>query len=106
MIQLPSFHPWESWFPMPFPHRELTYARGTYMRGEKLTVQTLEFVVFANNIANITSRNELIFKTNQFCLERRFRSKLSMTTTSETKSIHIIFLCNRYGKSSLRRKNP
>jgi hypothetical protein len=76
------------------------------MRGEQLTVQTPEFVVFANNIANITSRNELIFKTNQSCLERRFRSKLLMTTTSETKSIHIIFLCNRYGKSSLRCKNP
>ncbi len=68
MIQLPSFNPWESWFSMPFPHRELTYARGTYMRGEKLTVQTLEFVVFANNIANITSRNELILRQINFVL--------------------------------------
>ena len=106
MIQLPGFHPWESWVPMPFPHRELTYARGMYMRGEQLTVQTPEFEVFANNIGNITSRNELIFKTKRMCLERGFRSKLSMATTSETKSIHIIFLCNRSGKSSLRCKNP
>lgn len=29
-----------------------------------------------------------------------------MATTSETKSIHIIFLCGRSGKSSLRCKNP
>lgn len=29
-----------------------------------------------------------------------------MATTSETKSIHIIFLCNRSGKSSLKCKNP
>lgn len=106
MIQLPGFSPWDSWVPMPFPHRELTYARGMYMRGEQLTVQTPEFEVFANNIGNITSRNELIFKTKKFCLERGFRSKLSMATTSETKSIHIIFLCNRSGKSSLKCKNP
>lgn len=38
MIQLPGFSPWESWVPMPFPHRELTYARGMYMRGEQLTI--------------------------------------------------------------------
>lgn len=91
---------------MPFPHRELTYARGMYMRGEQLTVQTPEFEDFANNIANITSRNELIWKTKRMCIERGFRSKLSMATTSETKSIHIIFLCGRSDKSSLRCKNP
>ena len=48
LVQLPGFQPWDSWVPMPFPHRELTYARGMYMRGESLTVQTPEFETFAN----------------------------------------------------------
>ena len=39
-------------------------------------------------------------------MERGFRSKLSMATTNETKSLHVIFLCNKSGKSSLRCKNP
>ena len=55
---------------------------------------------------NITSRNELIFKLKRKCMERGFRSKLSMSTNNETKSLHVIFLCNKSGKSSLRCKNP
>ena len=81
MVQLPGFHPWESWVPMPFPHRELTYARGMYMRGEQLTVQSPEFESFANNIAGVTSKNELIFKVKRFSLERGFRVKLTMSMT-------------------------
>ena len=38
LIQLPGFSPWDTWVPMPHPHRELTYARGMYMRGENLSV--------------------------------------------------------------------
>jgi len=91
---------------MPFPHRELTYARGMYMRGEQLTVQTPHFEAFSNGIKGITSRNEMIFRLKRMCMERGFRSKLSMSTTNETKSLHVIFLCNRSGKSSLRCKNP
>lgn len=106
IIRLPGFEAWDSWVPQPFPHRELTFARGMYMRGESLTVQTPDFEAFSNLSGNITSRNELIFKIKRLCLERGFRSKLSMATTSETKSIHVIFLCNRSGKGSLRCKNP
>jgi hypothetical protein len=91
---------------MPFPHRELTFARGMYMRGESLIVQTPGFEDMANDIANITSRNQLIFKLKRMCMQRGFRSKLSMATTNETKSLHVIFLCNKSGKSSLRCKNP
>ena len=106
LMQLQGFSPYDSWVPMPFPHRELTYARGMYMRGESLTVQTPNFADYANSIANITSRNELIFKLKRMCLQRGFRAKLSMSTTNETKSLTVIFLCNRSGKSSLRCKNP
>ena len=38
LVLLPGFRPWEHWVPMPYPHRELTYSRGMYMRGENLTV--------------------------------------------------------------------
>ena len=38
LVMLPGFRPWEPWVPMPYPHRELTYARGMYMRGENMTV--------------------------------------------------------------------
>ena len=106
LVQLPGFRGWEPWVPMPYPHRELTYARGMYMRGENLTVQTPNFESFCNDVKNITSRNELIFKLKRKCMERGFRSKLSMSTNNETKSLHVIFLCNKSGKSSLRCKNP
>jgi len=106
LMQLQGFSPYDSWVPMPFPHRELTYARGMYMRGESLTVQTPNFADYANSIAEITSRNELIFRLKRMCLQRGFRAKLSMSTTNETKSLTVIFLCNRSGKSSLRCKNP
>lgn len=76
------------------------------MRGENLTVQTPDFEVFANSLKNITSRNELIFKLKRKCMERGFRSKLSMSTNNEAKSLHVIVLCNKSGKSSLRCKNP
>ena len=38
LVQLPAFLPWDKWVPMPHPHREIAFARGMYMRGEKLTV--------------------------------------------------------------------
>lgn len=53
---------------MPYPHRELTYARGMYMRGENLTIQTPDFEDFANKIQDITSRNELVFKLKRMCM--------------------------------------
>ena len=37
-VALSGFDPWAPWVPMPYPHRELTYARGMYMRGENLIV--------------------------------------------------------------------
>ena len=76
------------------------------MRGEQLTVQTPGFEVFANEIPNITSRNQLIFRVKNMCLERGFKSKLSLATLSETKSVKIIILCGKSNKSSLRCKNP
>lgn len=76
------------------------------MRGENLTVQTPDFETFANDLKNITSRNELIFKIKRKAMERGFRSKLSLSTNNETKSLHVIILCNRSGKSSLKCKNP
>ena len=71
-----------------------------------MIVQTPHFESFANDIGGITSRNELIYKLKRKCMERGFRSKLSMSTNNETKSLHVIFLCNKSGKSSLRCKNP
>ena len=50
LVQLQGFQPWDSWVPMPFPHRELTFARGMYMRGESLIVQTPGFEDLANDI--------------------------------------------------------
>lgn len=76
------------------------------MRGEHLTIQTPTFEVFANDIPNVTSRNELIFKVKNMCLERGFKSKLSLATLSETKSEKMIILCGRSNKSSLRCRNP
>ena len=67
IIKFQFFKPWELWVPKPFPHRDLHFARGMYMRGEQLTVQTPNFEVFANDIPNITSRNQLIFKVKNMC---------------------------------------
>ena len=91
---------------MPHPHRELAFARGMYMRGEKLTVQTPNFENFANDVADITSRNELIFKVKRMCIERGFRGKLSMATITEAKSLHVILLCDKSKKASLKSRNP
>ena len=92
---------------MPFPHRELTYARGMYMRGEQLTIQTPEFEVFANDIAGVSSSNELMFKVKRMCLERGFRAKISTSASMEaSKHTHVIYLCNRQGKTTVRHKNP
>lgn len=61
-----DFTPFGKWQPAPMPHREITYARGMYIRGENLLVQTPDMVSFAN-IPEITSRNELIYLVKQMC---------------------------------------
>ena len=76
------------------------------MRGEKLTVQTPSFENFANDVNDITSRNELIFKVKRMCIERGFRGKLSMATITEAKSLHVILLCDKSKKASLKSRNP
>ena len=76
------------------------------MRGENLTVMTPSFDHFSNDIANITSRNELICKAKRMCMERGFRGKLSMSTITEAKSLHIIVLCDKSKKATLKSKNP
>jgi len=48
---------------MPFPHKEITYFKGMYERGEQLCVQTPDFVDFSNEFVNFTSRNKLIMKS-------------------------------------------
>ena len=49
-VKLNGFKPWEKWVPMPFPHKEITYAKGMYERAENLMVQTPDFADFANEL--------------------------------------------------------
>lgn len=62
MMKLQGFKPWDTWVPMPFPNKELGYARLLYSKGMQLMIHTPDFVDFANEIANITSRNLMIMK--------------------------------------------
>ena len=39
-------------------------------------------------------------------MERGFRGKLSMATITEAKSLHVIFLCDRSKKASLKSRCP
>ena len=40
------------------------------------------------------------------CIERGFRGKLSMATITEAKSLHVILLCDKSKKASLKSRNP
>lgn len=73
-MKLVGFEPWDEWVPMPYPHRELAFARQLYTKGDKLLVATPDFVDFANKLANITSRNQLIFKCKRLMLEKGFKA--------------------------------
>ena len=50
LTKLDGFEPWANWVPMPYPHKALLYAKQMYTRGEKLMVQTPDFVSLANDI--------------------------------------------------------
>lgn len=63
---------------MPYPHRELNFARKMYMRGDNLLVQSPDFWEFCNEIKNTTSKNNLIWKVKKMAMDRGFRGKLSM----------------------------
>jgi hypothetical protein len=88
---------------MPYPHRELNFARKMYMRGDNLLVQTPDFWDFANEVKNITNKNTLIWKVKKFSMERGFRGKLSIQP-NDAKQSSIIMICNKSGKSTA--KNP
>jgi hypothetical protein len=62
---LPGFFPFDKWVPMPFPHKEIAYAKGMYERGENMMVQTPDFVDFANELGDMCSRNALILKSKE-----------------------------------------
>lgn len=77
-IKLDGFKPWDTWVPMPYPHRELNFARKMYMRGDNLLVQSPDFWEFCNEIKSTTSKNNLIWKVKKMAMDRGFRGKLSM----------------------------
>lgn len=89
---------------MPYPHRELLSARRSYVRGDTLIVQTPDFVDFANEVRNITSRNKLIKQVKRMMIERGVRANLQMSYTGEMKNLNVIVNCCRSGKSHC--KNP
>lgn len=104
MTKLSGFVPWEPWVPLPYPHRELSIARTNYSRGDKLQVQTPDFVDFANHLAGITSRNQLIYRTKRMMLEKGIRANLQFSGTGETKGLSIVFLCSRAPRAPLGHK--
>ena len=63
---------------MPYPHRELNFARKMYMRGDNLLVQSPDFHEFCNDIKYISNKNTLIWKVKKMAMDRGFRGKLSM----------------------------
>ncbi|CDW85737.1 UNKNOWN [Stylonychia lemnae] len=114
MVKLHNYVPWADWVPMPVTHRELSFARAMYQRGENTMVQTPDFVDFANDLVNLTSRNKLIYQSIQLfikisivkrmMLKRGMRANLQMSSTGEVKSITVVVMCSRSGKAST--KNP
>ena len=38
ITKLTGFIPWDTWVPMPYPHRELSIVRSNYTRGDKMQV--------------------------------------------------------------------
>ena len=69
-------------------------------------MQSPSFENFANDIHDITSRNDLIHKVKRMCLERGFRGKLSMATITEAKSLHVIVLCDKSKRQNVKSRNP
>jgi hypothetical protein len=66
---MPHFEPYEDWVPQPLPHREVLYARGMYYRSETLMVQTPDFWDLSNQMKEVISRNDLIFRVKAMCAE-------------------------------------
>jgi hypothetical protein len=71
-----GFIPWAPWVPMPYPYKELLFAKEMYYRGESMSVQTPDFVDIANEITNFTSRNSLISAVKKMLFIRGVRTNL------------------------------
>jgi hypothetical protein len=69
-----GFVPWDKWVPMPYPYKEIISARDMFTRGEKMMVQTPDFVDFANELAGFTSRNSLISACKKMLFIRGIRA--------------------------------
>ena len=103
---LKGFVPWEPWVPMPYPYKEVLCARDMFTRGEKLIVQTPDFVDFANELSGFTSRNSLISVCKKMLFIRGIRTNLRLGQAGEGRELYITVDCARSGKAAATIKNP
>ena len=71
-----GFIPWAPWVPMPYPYKELLFAKEMFYRGETLAVHTPDFVDIANETSHFTSRNNLISAVKKMLFIRGVRTNL------------------------------
>ena len=56
-------------------------------KGDKMVVQTPDFLEFANDVQGITSRNELIYKAKRMMMMRGTRTNLQIVNTNGLKGM-------------------
>jgi hypothetical protein len=100
-----GFVPWDSWVPLPYPFKEVQYAREMFSRGERLVVQTPDFVDFANDLSFFTSRNSLIAACKKMLFMRGVRTNIKLGLGGEQKEYYVTVECARGGKASAHIRN-
>jgi len=100
ITQFPGFKPWDSWVPMPYPHRQILYAHDMFTNKDKLSVTTPDFTDFANNLQGYTSRNALITNVKKMLQMRGVRPGMFLGHAGENKDRYITIYCARAKKAS------
>lgn len=76
-----------------------------FARGERLVVQTPDFVDFANDLSFFTSRNSMIAACKKMLFLRGIRTNIKLGYAGEQKEYYVTVECARAGKASAHIRN-
>jgi len=86
--------------PMPYPYKEILYARDMMARGDKLVVQTPDLLDFCNDLKGFTSRNSLISVCKKMLFMRGVRANMKLGQSGEGRDLYMTVECARAGKAA------
>jgi hypothetical protein len=90
---------------MPYPHKELIFAREMNLRGDKMMVMTPDLVDFCNDLKGFTSRNSMISVTKKMLFMRGVRTNIELGRGGDNKDYYLRVACCKAKKASAIRRN-